>query len=563
MAVIGIDLGTTNSTCGVWREGAVELIPNRLGDYLTPSVVSLDEGDEIIVGRAARERQIKHSARTVAAFKRLMGTNHKVKLGKLQFSAVELSAWVLKSLKQDAEEYLGEPVTDAVISVPAYFNDNQRHATKLAGELAGLNVNRLINEPTAAAVAYGLHQKRESTHLVLDMGGGTFDVSILEFFDGVMEVHASAGDNFLGGEDFVDAMIDSVLQKFKLSRNQLSASQLQTLALQMEVLKRTIGQREEHSITLELSNKTVEWCATQEWFLQTVSSLLLRAKRPIEQALRDAKLTSSAIDDVILVGGSTRMVALRSMVSKMFSRLPSCHLDPDTVVAMGAVIQAGMIHRGEGLEDIVLTDVCPYTLGTGVVNRDAPERGDYFLPIIERNSMVPTSIVSQVCTAHDNQTELLIQVYQGESRFVEKNILLGELSAQVPRAKEGQEAVDIRYSYDMNGLLEVDIKVISTGECFSKVIHNSPGALSETDMEQSRNRLKALKFHPREREENLLVLARAERIYEMSLGQRRELVAVLLADFERSLESQNLIDITRKRVALNESLDRVEGEAWL
>ncbi len=562
MAVIGIDLGTTNSACGVWKDGQVELIPNRLGEYLTPSVVSLGDKNELIVGKSARERLVKYSTRTVAAFKRLMGTNHKARIGKMEFTAAELSALVLKSLKEDAEAYLGKPVTEAVISVPAYFNDNQRHATKLAGELAGLTVNRLINEPTAAAMAYGLQDKSEGTYLILDMGGGTFDVSILEFFDGVMEVHASAGDNFLGGEDFVDAMVDSVLRELELGRDQLSPQHLQALTVQMEMLKRHIGSSEEHHLELQMNDKTVAWTANQAWFLKTVSTLLLRSKRPIEQALRDANIPLREIDDVVLVGGSTRMGAFRSMVGKMFGRLPSCHLDPDTVVAMGAAIQAGLLARDEGLEDVVLTDVCPYTLGTGIVNRDAPEKGNYFLPIIERNTVVPTSYVKQVCTSYDDQDELLVQIYQGESRYVGKNILLGDISARVPKGKEGVEAVDIRYSYDMNGLLEVDLKVVSTGKVYNKAIHNAPGTLSESERKKSKERLASLKYHPREKEENLAVLARAERIYETSLGERRDFVAGLLAEFERTLEGQNTSEIQKLRVQIVEVLENLENEEW-
>ncbi|WP_444944660.1 Hsp70 family protein [Microbulbifer sp. ZKSA006] len=218
MAIIGIDLGTTNSACGVLTEDGVKLIPNRLGETLTPSVVGLDDSGKLVVGKTAKERLINHSGTTVAAFKRLMGTDHKISLGKQQFTATELSSLILRALKEDAETYLNEEVTEAVISVPAYFNDNQRHATKLAGELAGLKVERLINEPTSAAIAYGLHDKREGHFLILDLGGGTFDVSILEFFDGIMEVHASAGDNFLGGEDFVEAMIESILDEFNLKK---------------------------------------------------------------------------------------------------------------------------------------------------------------------------------------------------------------------------------------------------------------------------------------------------------------------------------------------------------
>lgn len=562
MAVIGIDLGTTNSACGVWKDGQVELIPNRLGEYLTPSVVSLADNKELIIGKSARERLVKHSTRTVAAFKRLMGTNHKARIGKMEFTAAELSALILKSLKEDAEAHIGEPVTEAVISVPAYFNDNQRHATKLAGELAGLKVNRLINEPTAAAMAYGLQEKSEGTYLILDMGGGTFDVSILEFFDGVMEVHASAGDNFLGGEDFVDAMVDTVLQELSVSREQLPPQQLQALTVQMEMLKRHINSSEQHHLDIQINDDTHAWTADQTWFLKTVSTLLLRSKRPIEQALRDANIPLREIDDVVLVGGSTRMGAFRSMVGKMFGRLPSCHLDPDTVVAMGAAIQAGLIARDEGLEDVVLTDVCPYTLGTGIVNRDAPEKGSYFLPIIERNTVVPTSYVKQVCTSYDNQEELLIQIYQGESRYVDKNILLGDITVKVPKAKEGEEAVDIRYSYDMNGLLEVDLKVLSTGKVYNKVIHNAPGTLSDSEREKSKKRLAALKFHPREKEENLALLARAERIYETRLGEQRDYVASLIAQFERTLESQNKTEIDKARSQMQEILENLENEEW-
>ena len=390
MAIIGIDLGTTNSACGVWTGQGVELISNRLGDVLTPSVVGVDGSGEIMVGRTARQRLIHHSDRTVAAFKRLMGTDHKVTLGDQRFSATELSSLVLRSLKEDAETYLGEPVTEAVISVPAYFNDNQRHATKQAAELAGLTVRRLINEPTAAAMAYGLHEKQEGLFLILDLGGGTFDVSLLEFFDGVMEVHASAGDNFLGGEDFVDAMIDDVLAEHELSRDALPASEMQNLYLQMEGAKRRLGNAQ--TLSLKLGDREVTHEVTPEWFARVVTPLLLRVKHPIERALRDANLHPDKVDDVVLVGGSTRLALFRSTVGKMFGRLPSCHLDPDTVVAVGATIQAGLLARGEGLDDVVLTDVCPYTLGTGVINEDNPRLGDYFLPIIERNSVVPISV---------------------------------------------------------------------------------------------------------------------------------------------------------------------------
>ncbi len=562
MAIIGIDLGTTNSSCGIWVDDGVKLIPNRLGDLLTPSVVGLDDKNNLSVGRIAKERLISHSDKTVAVFKRLMGTEHKVTLGNKQFTATELSAIVLRSLKEDAENFLGEPVTEAVISVPAYFNDNQRHATKTAGELAGLKVERLINEPTAAAIAYGLHEKQEGTFLILDMGGGTFDVSILEFFEGVMEVHASAGDNFLGGEDFVEAMMNDALNQLKIQKSSLTPQETNQLLMQMETAKRRIGTKEQQTLDLHLGKNHHEFIVTDEWFSKIATPLLLRAKRPIERALNDANMSPQAIDDVVLVGGATRMGIFRSTVGRMFGRLPSCHLDPDCAITMGAAIQAGLKSKDKALSDIVLTDVCPYTLGTDVVNENTNE-GGYFLPIIERNSVVPISVTRRLVTAHDNQKQMRIGIYQGENRLVSKNIFLGNLTVDVPPAPAGKEAVDVRYSYDMNGLLEVDVKVESTGKTLNKVIEQSPGSLSPEEKEKSRQRLAAMKFHPREDETNRALLARGERLYESSLGEKREKIAQILADFDRILEKQNPVEIKKAATQLDSILNQLDTEEWL
>ncbi|MDH5179232.1 MAG: molecular chaperone HscC [Gammaproteobacteria bacterium] len=561
MTVIGIDLGTTNSACGVWTDEGVKLIPNRLGDFLTPSVVGYDDSGKISVGRIAKERLISHSDKTVAVFKRLMGTDHKIEIGSGSYTATELSSLVLRSLKEDAETYLGEPVSRAVISVPAYFNDNQRLATKLAGELAGLKVERLINEPTAAAIAYGLHEKNEGTFLILDMGGGTFDVSILEFFDGVMEVHASAGDNYLGGEDFVDAMLNNILSSENIRKETLSRLQLQTMYMKLESAKRQMDARAENELSFELGDKIVNWKVTEEWFTKVAMPLMLRAKRPIETAIRDARLSPSQINDIVLVGGATRMKLFRSAVAKLFGRFPSCNLDPDLVVTMGAAIQAGLIEKHKGLDEVVLTDVCPYTLGTEV-NGPEGAGGGFFLPIIERNTVVPVSIVRSVQTAHDNQTEVAINVYQGEHRRVEKNVFLGSLTAAVPKGPAGQEVIDIRYSYDMNGLLEVDVKVVSTGKKLNKVIEHAAGAMDDATRAASLKKLSALKFHPRDQEENRMLLSRGERIYETSLGEERDYIAHVLAEFDAILERQNQLEIKKARQQLEEVLKKFDNEEW-
>lgn len=557
MTVLGIDLGTTNSACGIWTEHGVSLIPNRLGELLTPSVVGIDEAGHISVGRIAHERLLTHPELTVGVFKRLMGSDHRIRPGNQDFSAAELSSLVLRSLKEDAEAHLGQAVTEAVISVPAYFNDNQRHATKLAGELAGLKVRRLVNEPTAAAMAYGLHRKQDGTFLILDMGGGTFDVTLLEYFDGVMEVHASAGDNFLGGEDFTEAMVSALLRELNVDRQSLDRRQLHALYLQTEAAKRALGHQPGAGITLHGTGEERQCELDQGWMATILTPLLLRARRPMETAIRDARISPQQIDDIVLVGGATRMPLFRDQVTRMFGRFPSGNLDPDLVVAMGAAVQAGLVEQSAGLDDVVLTDVCPYTLGTEVAAPDGL-RGGYFEPIIERNTTVPVSISKQFVTVRDDQAVVEVAVYQGEHRKVEQNVFLGSLTVQVPRGAAHPQAVEVRFSYDMNGLLEVDVTVAATGETHSRIIENAPGSISEQDKARSRERLAALKFHPRDSEENRALLARGERLHEMALGDERQQIAQILARFDQVLEAQRPAEIRRAQQELKLLLDQID-----
>ena len=363
--IVGIDLGTTNSLIAVWQDGVARLIPNMLGEFLTPSCVSLDEDGSILVGRAARERLQTHPERTAAVFKRHMGSDKVVHLGKRAFRAEELSALVLKALKADAEAYLGAPVTEAVITVPAYFSDAQRKATRAAGQLAGLKVDRLLNEPTAAALAYGMHQQgNESRFLVFDLGGGTFDVSILELFEGVMEVRASAGDNYLGGEDFVLTMMELFFERTGLpAKLKNDPHFMQRLTAQAESAKRVLSAAPTATMRMRHDEKDHLLEIDEELLEKVCAHLLKRLRDPVERALRDANLRSSELDSIVLAGGATRMPVVKRLVTRMFGRFPASDINPDEVVALGAAVQAGLKMKDAALKEVVMTDVSPYSLG--------------------------------------------------------------------------------------------------------------------------------------------------------------------------------------------------------
>ncbi len=562
MTIVGMDLGTTNSACAVWKDGQVQMIPNRLGEMLTPSVVHIDKDNNASVGKTAREKLILQPDSTTALFKRYMGTERKIRLNKQKFTAPELSAFVLRSLKEDAETFLGEPLTEAVVSVPAYFSDAQRKATIQAADMVGLKVERLINEPTAAAMAYGLQDKPEHTQfMVIDLGGGTFDVSIMEYFDGVLEVHASAGDNFLGGEDFLEVLVQKYLTTLNINKKSLGNSELNKVYQQLELVKRQFNSADQVIVEPFLSKQEQSVTLSFADFEQLASPLLQRIQRPVETALRDAGLTPSDLDDVLLVGGATRMKFLRSTVAKMFRRMPSANLDPDLVIAMGAAIQAGLKSRDAALDDVVLTDVCPYSLGIGVHNENdkTGSQGALYDPIIERNTIVPVSREGTYFTVADNQTEVNVDIYQGESRLAQNNIKLGNLMVKVPKGKAHEQSIMVRFSYDINGLLEVDVTVVSTDEKQSTVIQNAPGSLTDAEITSSREKLKTMKFHPRDQEINRELIARAERLYEGRLSSEREILKIYLADFEAAIESQDERTIETARtefVAQLEQFDR-------
>jgi len=545
--VIGIDLGTTNSAVCVWQKGQAVLVPNKWGEVLTPSVVGLDEQANLIIGRPARERLQSHHALTQASFKRYMGTEVSLALGSRQFRAEELSALLLRQLKEDAESWLGQKLTQAVITVPAYFNDVQRRAVKNAARLAGLDAIRLLNEPTAASLAFGLLENREQKYLTFDLGGGTFDVSVIDMFEGVVEVRASSGDIRLGGDDFSQAIVQWMLSQhpeLKSAQAGLAAA----LLAKAESMKQMLSHATEAKASLEWAGRQWSWTFTEAQLAECSQPLLMRLQRPVQQALHDARFSLQDLDHILLVGGATRMPLVRQTVARLFGRFPRHDLNPDEAVALGAGIQAGMVMADAAVEDIILTDVMPFSLGIEVVKRHGNQiEPGFFLPLIERNTFLPVSKTETLNTVSDNQTCVLLKIYQGEGRRVQDNVFLGEMSIDVPPRPAGELTVDVRFTYTLDGLLEVECRYDGSPVIARLVIEKVPGQMSEKQIAASLQKLADIKQHPRDRPENRELLARCSRLYERLLGDERAWMDRLTTAFEQALEGQDLRRIASSR----------------
>ena len=558
MTSCGIDLGTTNSLISVLEDGVPKLVRNALGGVLTPSVVGLADDGSVLVGQAAKERLITQPGKTAASFKRFMGSAHATVLDRKTFRPEELSALVLRALKADAEAYLGKPLDEAVISVPAYFNDHQRKATMDAGRLAGLKVERLVNEPTAAALAYGFGDVGEGKYLIFDLGGGTFDVSILDKYEDVMEIRATTGDTRLGGDDFTQIVEAMIARADSFDIKSLAADDRARLNRAAETLKVNLSTAHEASYAIRLGSASIEGRITRQAYETDCAGLLRRLRGPTERALVDAQMTPADFDAVVLVGGATRSPMVRSLVGRLFHKLPLVSIDPDTTVALGAATQAGLVRRDGGLKDIVMTDVSPYTLGVAtldVTNRSEPTL--YVSPVIQRNAVVPISRTIRLTTIKDDQTTVSVDVYQGEHLRPESNVHLGSLDVTVPAKREGDESIEVRFTYDINGALEVEVTVLSTQTRLAKIFRNASG-LSEDELTARFQKLSGIKLSPREQMENRALLERAERLYSEQSLANREILRRAISSFERDIAEQARRDIDELRTAFAAFLDTLE-----
>ncbi len=532
---IGIDLGTTFSAVGVLEGGKAVIIPNSEGTRTTPSVVHLKE-NEVVVGQVARNQAIVDPTHTIRSIKRKMGTNEKVEIDGKEYTPEQISAMILQKLKKDSESYLGQAVRNAVITVPAYFNDSQRQATKNAGEIAGLNVLRIINEPTAAALAYGLDkQDKEHTILVFDFGGGTFDVSILELGDGVFQVKSTSGDNFLGGDDIDEIIMNHLITNFKrstgidLHNDPIAMQRLKEAAekAKIELSSKTKVEISIPFITADQNGpKHIKEELTRAKFEELISTILKRLEAPVKNAMRDADLTADKIHKIIFVGGSTRIPAVQELVKKITGKEGDKSVNPDEAVALGAAIQAGVI-SGD-IRDVLLLDVTPLSLGIETL-------GGVITRLIERNTTIPTKKSQIFSTAADNQTAVTIRVGQGERPMFSDSKLLGQFDlVGIPPAPRGVPQIEVTFDIDANGIVHVSAKDLGTGK-LHKIQITGTGSLSKDEIEKMKEDAKRFEA------EDLKIKAKidAENNADSLLYQTKK----VLDEFKDNVDAQ-----TRKRV---------------
>lgn len=562
MAIVGIDLGTTNSLVSVWKDGKLTVIPNQLGERLTPSVISVGADGKFWVGAVAKEMRLTNPLSSIGSFKRFMGTDWVYCLGGKGYRAQELSAMVLRQLKSDAEEFLQEPVHEAIISVPAYFNDEQRYATREAGLLAGLKVERLVNEPSAAALACRSQEyKGDEVFLVVDFGGGTLDVSVVECFDQVIEITAVAGDNHLGGDDFDRRIAEEFCKEHQLSFDALQPEQQVMLLKKAESLKRQMTDKSAGMMEWEGSEGKLGMIMTGEQLVMASASLLKRMEMVIKKAVRDSGTSIRDIDRIILVGGTCRMPVIRWYVGHVLGKEPVFAGNPDEIVSLGAGVYAGIKERKEDIKDVILTDICPFSLGVGIVDPNNDQ--DHLMsPLIERNTVLPVSKTGVYYPVTAEQRVVQLNIYQGESIHCSENLELGGLTVPIPDFRPGDKdnrGIRVSFTYDINGILMVETEGMD-GRKMKKLIVNNHLRMDEEEFSRRLKQLEEIKRNSKDDEENQLIISRAERLYQECLGKDREVIGENLRWYVSVVRNDSQAGIRAARKRVGQVLDFYEAK---
>ncbi len=556
--IIGIDLGTTNSLVSVWENGKSVLIPNSSQKYLTPSVVNIDKDGTVYVGEVAKERSVTDPTNTVSVFKRFMGVDKTYRIRGKNYTPIELSSFILRKLKQDAEYYLQEPVEEAVISVPAYFNNASRSATKRAGELAGLKVERIINEPSAAALAYQhVNNLEDGTLLVFDFGGGTLDVSLVDCFDNIVEILAVSGDNHLGGSDFDHLLYDHFLSEHDLDENKLSEETKAILLSRATKCKIALSKDDTASMSMTIGKCDYTTQMDRKNFIRLSESLLARALQPIKKVLMDGEMAVENLSGVVLVGGSCKMPIIKDFLEYTLGMTEISVVEPDYIIALGIGVYAGIKERREDVKDMMLTDICPFSLGTSVYSPLDNTHGNMFF-IIERNSPLPISREERLCAHELGQKRITVTVYQGESHDVSENWKMGEVEIRIPVNWKKRESVTVRYTYDINGILYVVVRCDSTGEEEQLVIQNGSEKLSDKEVKEHLEKLKALMIHPRDKDVNKILLERGNRLFAEAPTYLRDAMSQKIKYFQECLCRQDEYQLQKVRKYYEDFLNYIE-----
>ena len=556
MAILGVDLGTTNSLAVVYKEGKPVLIPNAFGEYITPSAVSILDG-KIVVGKLAKERLITHPECSASLFKRNMGTDVTYTLDKKEYDSATLSSFIVKQLIEDAQNYLHEEISEVVISVPAYFNARQRQDTKRIGELLGVKVERLINEPSAAAIACHMDDEYE-TFVVFDFGGGTLDVSVVDCFENVISINAISGNNHLGGTDFDRAMAEYFCLKNGLNYNVLDSSFQQSTLRACEQAKIKLSTQSVVEVSLVHLNKNYNCIFDENVLFNITHSLLESCKNVIGKAVKDSGFSAGELDSLILVGGSSQMPVLQHYLSDALNIPVLKEENMDSLVVLGLGKYIGIIQRDENIKDLVVTDICPFSLSTSTYNEQNPDL-ELSTVLIPKNSVLPTSKKMTLRTVHKGQTKVNISVFQGQAMYAKENLFLGQASIHVPRNMHDYESFDLIYSYDINSMLYVEAIVHSTKEHY--IFRVSKGDLLEkVDASVRLDSIKEVSLALYQNNEVDALLARIERIYQEVDEQTQDYLMRLHADFTKDMDT--LINNIQKRKHLidqvSQILDQIE-----